>query len=167
VLAWRPFCWLVTRSHIAQMKRQFRKRGNKIIFFGRFLAGFRSVMCMTAGLSHVPPWKFVLIDLCGAAIVVTVVTSLGWWFSHNIKPIIEGMAAVEHVLGGLAAAAMAAWVIYIHLSKRRSKVVARMIGEENNGVQMSDDSQDNDVDRPEDSNAVEQSKTKTGESDER
>jgi len=129
VLKRRPFRYLVTRTHIAQMKRQFRKRGNKIIFFGRFFAGFRSLMCLTAGLCRVPPWKFILIDVSGALITVPMLIGLGWWFSHNVEKIAEGVVAIEHVLGGAVAAAVVGWVIYIHLAKRKPKPIARMLGE--------------------------------------
>lgn len=138
VLKLRPLRSFVTSAHIAQMKFQFRKRGNWIIFFGRFFAGIRSVMCVTAGMSKVPMWKFVLVDFSGALCTVPLLVTIGWWFSKNIEHVIKGVGAAEKVIGGVIALGLIAWVIYIHVSKRSKirqveKGTKRALrGEENN-----------------------------------
>ncbi len=118
VLELRPFRALLTKSHIAQMKVQFRKRGSLIIFFGRFFAGIRSIMCVTAGMSKVPMWKFILLDVSGALVTVPVLVGLGWWFSDHISKVIKGVTAVEHILAVVIAAIIIGWIISIHISKR-------------------------------------------------
>ena len=118
VLEKRPFRKLLTRSHIAQMKVQFRKRGSLIIFFGRFFAGIRSIMCLTAGMSKVPAWKFILLDVSGAMVTVPILVGLGWWFSDNISKVVKGVVAVEHILAILIAAIIVGWIISIDISKR-------------------------------------------------
>jgi len=117
VLNRRPFRYIVTPSHVDQMKEQFRTRGNWIIFFGRFFAGIRAVMCVTSGLCRVPIWKFILIDLTGALCTVPFLVLLGYWFSGNITKVISGVATVERVLGLLAIIGVGV-VLFIHLSKR-------------------------------------------------
>ncbi len=118
VLQMKPFRSLLTREHIAQMKFQFRKRGNVIIFFGRFFAGIRSIMCVTAGLSRVPIWKFIMIDVAGAMVTVPLLVGLGWWFSDNISKVMRGVAAAEHVIAIGIAAILVIWVISIHINKK-------------------------------------------------
>ncbi|NLX06916.1 MAG: DedA family protein [Phycisphaerae bacterium] len=127
VLNMRPFNLLFTRTHIAQMKLVFRRWGHFIIFFGRFFAGVRSVMCVTAGVCQVPAWKFILVDVSGAMVTVPLLVGLGWLFSASIAKLTEGMLAVEHVLAGLAAAGIAGWIIYIHLAKTRRKAIVRRL----------------------------------------
>jgi len=141
VLELRPFNLLITRSHIAQMKRFYRKRGNLVIFFGRFFAGVRSVMCVTAGLCRVPAWKFILIDVSGALITVPSLIGLGWWFSDKIAKVAKGVLAFDHVLGGLAAAGIIAWLVYIHLTKTRTKAVKRQLdkAEQSEGAETDND----------------------------
>jgi membrane protein DedA with SNARE-associated domain len=118
VLKHRPFRSFVTPEHVAQMEIQFDKRGNWIIFFGRFFAGIRSVMCVTAGLCKVPMWKFVLIDFSGALCTVPLLVSIGWFFSKNIEHVIKGVGAAEKVIGAVVAIVVIGWVLYIHVSKR-------------------------------------------------
>lgn len=131
VLEMRPFRRLITRAHIAQMKLLFRRRGNVIIFFGRFFVGVRSVMCVTAGICRVPSWKFILIDISGALVTVPILVGLGWFFSDKIVQFYKsgGLARIQHLIGGLAAALLVAWVIYIHLTKTRSKVIRKQLQE--------------------------------------
>ncbi len=108
----------LTSAHIAQMKLQFRKRGNWIIFFGRFFAGIRSVMCVTAGMCKVPMWKFVLVDFSGALCTVPLLVFIGWWFSDNIKKVTANVGTVEKIIGAVVAIVLISWVVYIHVSKR-------------------------------------------------
>jgi len=130
ILDRKPFNRLITRSHIARMKVLFRKQGNYIIFFGRFFAGIRLIMCVTAGVCRVPAWKFVLLDISGALVTVPVLLGLGWWFSDKIAKVAKGVLAFEHVLGGLAAALLIGWVIYFHLTKTRKKVIEKKLAQD-------------------------------------
>jgi membrane protein DedA with SNARE-associated domain len=118
VLRFKPFRSIATNERIAHMKIQFRKRGNWIIFFGRFFAGIRSVMCVTAGICRVPAWKFILIDFTGALCSVPLLILVGWFFSHNIKKVAADIQALEKILGITAAILVVAWFVYLHLSKR-------------------------------------------------
>jgi membrane protein DedA with SNARE-associated domain len=113
-----PFRVILTQTHIEKMKEQFRKRGNWIIFFGRFFAGIRSVMCVTAGMSKVQAWKFILIDMTGALITVPFLVLAGWWFSSNINHLIQGVGVLERIIGAVVVVIVIGWVIYIHWSKR-------------------------------------------------
>jgi len=139
VLKMKPFRSLFTKTHVARMKLQFRKRGNWIIFFGRFFAGIRSVMCVTAGMCKVPAWKFVLLDLSGALCTVPLLVIAGWWFSKSINNVIQGVGIAEKVIGGIVALIVVGWVVYIHLSKR-SKI--RQVEQAAKQVLTSDESAD-------------------------
>ena len=114
----RPFKIILTKAHIEKMEEQFRIRGNWIIFFGRFFAGVRSVMCVTAGMCKVPAWKFVLIDMSGALITVPFLILAGWWFSSNINHLIQGVGILERIIGAVVTVIVIGWVMYIHWSKR-------------------------------------------------
>lgn len=129
VLEMRPFRMLVTRTHVAQMKLLFRKWGHVIIFGGRFFAGVRSVMCLTAGMCRVPAWKFILIDVSGALVTVPLLVGLGWWFSDNIAKVARGVIDLEYVLGGLMGAILIGWVVYIHITKTRKKAIERRLAQ--------------------------------------
>ncbi len=121
VLRRRPFRYLVTADHIEQMQHQFRKRGNRIIFFGRFFAGVRAVMCVTSGICRVPAWKFILIDFSGALISVPFLVGIGWWFSNRIQQVLRGTVAIERVVETLVILVLGIWAAYICFAKRRRK----------------------------------------------
>lgn len=121
VLKRRPFRYLVTAEHIAQMQHQFRKRGNWIIFFGRFFAGVRAVMCVTSGICRIPAWKFILIDFTGALISVPFLVGLGWWFSNRIEKVLRGTVAIERIVGGIVVLVLVIWFVYIYFAKRRKR----------------------------------------------
>jgi len=121
----RPVRLLITRTHVAQVKLLFRKWGHLIIFGGRFFAGVRSVMCLTAGICRVPAWKFILIDVGGAMVTVPILVGLGWWFSDSIANVVKGFHGIEYILGGLAATLLIGWVIYIHITRTRGKAIER------------------------------------------
>lgn len=113
-----PLSSLFTKSHIERMEELFRRYGNFIVFFGRFFAGIRSVMCVTAGMMKVPRWKFIVLDMSGASVTVPLLVGLGWVFSDKISKLIKGVIAFEHITVGLIATIMVLWIISIHLNKK-------------------------------------------------
>jgi membrane protein DedA with SNARE-associated domain len=129
VLQMRLFRWMVTRDHITMMKAMFRRWGSFIIFFGRFFVGVRSVMCLTAGTSRVPMWKFVLIDVSGGLVTVPSLVMLGWLFSDSIEKISSDISRIEYILAGVVTAALIGWVIMIHVTRTRKKAIEKRFRE--------------------------------------
>ncbi|QDU60224.1 Inner membrane protein YabI [Planctomycetes bacterium Pan216] len=68
-----PFRWALTEKHLERVQYEFRKHHVKAIFFGRLIMGVRTVTMIFSGMTRVPLWKFVLLDLA-AALVTTPVT---------------------------------------------------------------------------------------------
>jgi membrane protein DedA with SNARE-associated domain len=79
-----------------------RRYGNRAIFYGRFLAGLRALIYVSAGTLGVPPSRFFLYDLLGAVISVPVVVSLGYLFGHEIDVALRYIGGAERVIGLVA-----------------------------------------------------------------
>ncbi len=121
ILQRKPFRYIVTSDHIEQVKCQFEKRGNWIIFFGRFFAGVRAVMCVTSGICRVKAWKFILIDFSGALISVPFLVWLGWWSSSRIERVLKGTVAIERVVGGIVIFVLLVWFGFLYFRRRWKK----------------------------------------------
>jgi len=68
--------WL-TSHRLSRIHDHFDRYGGKTIFFARFFAGFRMAVYLVAGSIRMNAQKFILTDLCGAAVSVPLVTLLG------------------------------------------------------------------------------------------
>ncbi len=62
----------------------FQKYGNKVVFMARFMPGLRAPLFMSAGMYHVPYWKFFVLDGSAALISVPIWIYLGYFFGSNL-----------------------------------------------------------------------------------
>src|SRR5579862_5093867 len=74
------------------------RHGHLAIFYARFFAGFRAIVYLSAGSLGVPPSRFFLYDLAGAAISVPVVVTLGYVFGEQIEKIIHYLGGFQKIL---------------------------------------------------------------------
>lgn len=121
---------LVTKKRLAMFDRWFRRRGDAVIFIARFIAGLRIVAFFTAGAMKMPWRRFLLLDGLGIALIVPLLTWLGYTSQGLIDDMIENVQRVERgllwaVIG--AAVAIAAWVWIWRRRKRRQR--RRGVGE--------------------------------------
>jgi membrane protein DedA with SNARE-associated domain len=110
--------WLITPVRLEKMRAKFNRYGMWMCFFGRFFMGARAAMCITAGVTRFPLWRFVLADLAGAVISIPLLVWLGYWFA-NVVPTLE--AYVHLVLWGMLALAvviLAGFVAYRRFKPR-------------------------------------------------
>lgn len=116
---------LITRPRLAWAEQQFLNRGAPVVFVGRFMAGARSVVFLTAGIFKMPYWKFVLMDGSAALISVPLWVILAAKFGDKAE------AAVEQVksAGGWAIAGLAV-VLIAYVLWRRNRRLQRRAEEE-------------------------------------
>ncbi len=67
---------------VRRTRAYFRKYGEKIIFFARFVAGFRAVAFFMAGALHMKFRRFLLFDGIAALISVPIWIVLGYYLGH-------------------------------------------------------------------------------------
>lgn len=78
-------------ERVRRVKAYFRKYGDKIVFFARFVAGFRAVAFFMAGAMHMPYRRFILFDGLAALISVPVWICLGYGLGHYFGEEISGI----------------------------------------------------------------------------
>ncbi len=115
--------WLrvvVTRRRLAEFDRWFRRRGDLVIFFARFLAGIRTIAFFTAGVMKMPLRRFLLLDGLGISILVPTMTLLGYHGAGVIDEIITRVQAVERgLLWLLLGAGLVLGVVWLWRRRKR------------------------------------------------
>lgn len=116
--------WFITPARFRKGAAQFHLYGVWFCFFGRFFMGIRAVMCITAGATRYPYWKFFLADFSGAVLSVPFFIWLGYWFAGMIPTLRAYMGNVQLVIG---AAIVLGIAIFMHFEiHRRRKSRERM-----------------------------------------
>ena len=119
----RVYHWPVLRSHLRPARRRrfntsFLKHGTKVVFFARFLPGFRMVAYLVAGNLRMPYWKFVTLDSIGAALTVPISVWLGWKFAANLDYVLEQMHQYQWPLAILGLLVAAFFIVRLGRARR-------------------------------------------------
>jgi membrane protein DedA with SNARE-associated domain len=80
---------ILTPERQGKVDGMFKKYGSWAVFFGRFIAGVRGAVFLSAGMAHFPLWKFVLFDFLAALISVPIWIALGYWAGGNWSALID------------------------------------------------------------------------------
>ena len=89
---------MIPRTTLDRLHAFMHRHGHLAIFYARFFAGFRALVYLSAGSLGVPPSRFFLYDLAGAAISVPVVVTLGYVFGEQIEKVIHYIGGFQKVL---------------------------------------------------------------------
>ena len=130
VVTHRSVRWIVTPERFERLSRRFLRHGTWFCFFGRFLMGVRAAMCLTAGATRFPYWRFFLADFCGALLSVPLFVLLGYWFAGMIPTLrayITGAQAIITIVAVIAAGII--YVVYRRRRRARLAVKAEVGGE--------------------------------------
>jgi membrane protein DedA with SNARE-associated domain len=113
-----------SRKSIARMQAFMERHGHRAIFYGRFLAGLRALVYLSAGSLGVPVSRFLIYDLLGAAISVPLVVSLGYLFGGQIERILHYLGGIQRALLIVAGLSVLIWLTrLLVLSRPVSKPV--------------------------------------------
>lgn len=123
------FAKLLTPSRRAKAEGYYARFGNWTVFFGRFIAGVRGAIFLSAGVVRFPFWRFLLLDFLAALISVPVWIYLGWYFGENWQQILEhAKNAQGWVLGGIALVVVSVFIA-IKVRKRARRVAEETAAE--------------------------------------
>lgn len=85
-------------KRVRRVRAYFRKYGDKIVFFARFVAGFRAVAFFMAGAMHMRYRRFILLDSLAAALSVPIWIVIGWGLGHFLGDEISRiMLSLKHL----------------------------------------------------------------------
>ena len=102
----------------------FDNKGNKTVFFCRFIPVIRSLISIPAGMSEMPMKKFLIYTTAGSLIWNTALTVAGSIVGENWTDILEIMDQYSHIIV-IALAVLFIIALIIFYSKKRKKSNAK------------------------------------------
>jgi len=124
-----PSKWqkVLTPARQAKVQGLFDKYGSWAVFFGRFVAGVRAAVFLSAGMARFPVGKFILFDLLAAAISVPVWIWIGYVASANWEALAEQAQRYQFMILGAGLVLVVAG--YFFIKRRRARQAAREAAE--------------------------------------
>ena len=112
---------VISRQRLFIFDRWFRRRGDLVIFFARFVPGLRVVAFFTAATMRMRLRRFLLLDLLGIGLFVPALVWVGWHFGPIIHDAIEWVRRVERGIFVTAVVAVAVVGVWYWLRRRRKR----------------------------------------------
>ena len=109
-------------SDIEKADKWFDTKGNKTVFFCRFIPVVRSLISIPAGMSEMIMSKFLIYTITGSLIWNTVLLFVGSKVGENWKKIEQMMSQYSHIILIILIIAFIGFVIY-HFSKKKKKTL--------------------------------------------
>ncbi len=107
VLNWRVVRLVLNRDREQRFKAAYRRHAGKTIFTVRHVMGLRAAAFPTAGIAHVPFWKFLSADGLAATLGVPVGFGLAYFFTDQLEKVMADVHRVQRWLGLLVIVAIA------------------------------------------------------------
>ena len=98
----------------------FDTKGNKTVFFCRFIPVIRSLISIPAGMSEMPMKKFLIYTTCGSLIWNAALTIAGSIVGENWTSILEIMDNYSHIIVILLAIIFVIAIIIFYSKRRKS-----------------------------------------------
>jgi len=127
VVTHRWICWMITPQRFARFSQRFGVHGTWFCFFGRFVVGVRAAMCLTAGATRFPYWRFFLADFAGALLSIPLFLALGYWFAGMLPTIQKLVGEVQLTLLAFVTVTLIVLMIVYHRRRRRHHSMPRTI----------------------------------------
>ncbi len=106
LLNWRVVRLVLNREREDRFKAAYRRHAGKTIVTVRHVMGLRAAAFLTAGIAHVPFWKFLVADGVAAALGVPVGFGLAYFFTDQLEEVMADVHRVERWLGLLVVVAI-------------------------------------------------------------
>jgi membrane protein DedA with SNARE-associated domain len=98
IFRWRWTRAIIRPRYLVLARRQFHNHGLKIVIVARWLPALRSAVCLTAGLTGIKFWRFMLVDATAACITVPTSILLGYYAGTHIDRLISGFERAERIV---------------------------------------------------------------------
>lgn len=110
---------LITEDRLTVVRKEFHKRGNKVIFAARFMPGLRAPIFFSAGTLHLPYRVFLFYDGFAALISVPTIIGAVFYFGDQLDRVVRVVQRIEHGIVFVIAAIVLAVVGKWYISHRR------------------------------------------------
>jgi membrane protein DedA with SNARE-associated domain len=122
ILDWWIVRLVLSRAREERLKSAYRRHGVKIVFTARHVMGVRAAAFLTAGIAHVPFWKFLACDAGAALVSVPLAFGAAFLFTDQIQGILRDVHRVERWLALLLLAAAVVWVAWLVFRRAHHEV---------------------------------------------
>ena len=103
----------------------FDNKGNKSVFFCRFVPIVRSLISIPAGMSEMPMGKFIIYTICGSMIWNTVLICLGYRLGSNWEYVLTILDKYQMLVIVILVIIFGYVIIKFYRKKRKSKKIYR------------------------------------------
>jgi len=111
---------LITRERLERAESFFERHGGKVVTGARFVEGLRQLNGVIAGVTEMHWARFLLFNALGAALWVSVWTTLGYVAGNHVETVASYLGYV-----GIAALVLILVLVVVHLRRRRQRKSAR------------------------------------------
>jgi membrane protein DedA with SNARE-associated domain len=125
ILEWRVVRRVLSREREERLKAAYRRHGVKIVFTARHVMGLRAAAFLTAGISHVPFWKFLAVDAGASLLGVPAGFGLAYFFTDHVERIIADVHRIERWIALAGMVALAALIAVLAYRRDRALSVGR------------------------------------------
>ena len=101
----------------------FDNKGNKSVFFCRFVPIVRSLISIPAGMSEMPMLKFIIYTVCGSMIWNTVLICLGYKLGDNWEYVLTILDKYQMIVIIILIIILGYVIIKFYRKKRKSKKI--------------------------------------------
>jgi membrane protein DedA with SNARE-associated domain len=128
LLNWRIVRLVLSPDREEQIKTAYRRHAIKTVLTARHIMGLRAAAFLTAGIAHVPFWRFFLTDAGAALVSVPLGFGLAYFFTDQLEVVLRDVRRTERLLGLivlvvlLMALGITAWV-------KRRRITAELADE--------------------------------------
>jgi membrane protein DedA with SNARE-associated domain len=119
---WKGF-FRVSDDDIKAAEDFLRRHGSAAIFVARFIAGMRIIAGPLAGVLRMEWKRFLVANAAGAAVWVTVIACVGYFFGAEYEALVHVLKGVE--ISILALVVAAAWYFWRRQKKQWKQRMAR------------------------------------------
>jgi membrane protein DedA with SNARE-associated domain len=103
---------LLTHKDLDRAESWFARRGEPVVFFGRFIPLLRSFVSFAAGLGEMAVAKFAVYTVIACAIWCTALALIGYNLANTYDKVVKDFSYAGYVLAALAVIAVA--VVFWH-----------------------------------------------------
>lgn len=113
----------------ARIEAAYRRRGGRLVFFARHVAGLRAAVFAMAGIHGMRPLRFLAWDAAAACLSIPFVVGLGYFGSKHIDRMRAGVASARHYVLLAGALAVLGYLAWRHVRKLRGASPRSRAGE--------------------------------------
>lgn len=121
------FLKIIPVERVDKIRRGFKRWGSWMVFFARFLVGFRSPTFLLSGVMHMPFRRFIVFDCLGALISVPIFVGLGYIFGAHVEALRHDIGLIKHWVVAVVIVLIAIFFMWRWFRSRKEDVELKPI----------------------------------------